>query len=77
MRQRMSTSDNVYLDNLYNTLTKKAQTANKNITREMIEDWVGDAGPVDEQIAFISAALVECTAEEMIDDILQLMYLDN
>jgi len=73
----MSTSDNVYLDNLYNTLTKKAQTANKNITREMIEDWVGDAGPVDEQIAFISAALVECTAEEMIDDILQLMYLDN
>ncbi|MEJ2683376.1 MAG: hypothetical protein P8Z71_03130 [Candidatus Sulfobium sp.] len=73
----MSASDNVYLDNLYNTLTKKAQTANKNITREMIEDWVGDAGPVDEQIAFISAALVECTAEEMIDDILQLMYLDN
>jgi hypothetical protein len=70
------------LDNLYNALTKKAQTANKDITREMVEDWVGDAGPVDKQIAFMSAALVdlesgEYTAEEMVEDILQLTYLDN
>jgi hypothetical protein len=70
------------LDNLYNALTKKAQTANKNITREMVEDWVGDAGPADQQIAFISAALVDLesgkyTAEEMVEDMLQLMHLDN
>lgn len=73
----MSDSDNIYLDNLYNTLTKKAQKANKDITREMIEDWVGDARPVGEQIAFMSTAFVEYTAEEMVEDILQLMYLDN
>ena len=70
------------LDNLYNALTKKAQTANKDITREMVEDWVGEAGSVDKQIAFMSAALVdlesgEYTAEEMVEDMLQLMYLDN
>lgn len=70
------------LDSLYNALTKKAQTAKKDITREMVEDWVGDAGPVDKQIAFMSAALVdlesgEYTAEEMVEDILQLTYLDN
>ena len=70
------------LDNLYNALTKKAQTANKDITREMVEDWVGDACPLDNQIAFMSVALVElysgkCTAEEMVEDILQLTYLDN
>jgi len=70
------------LDNLYNALTKKALTANKDITREMVEDWVWDAGPVDKQIAFMSAVLVdlergEYNAEEMVDDILQLMYLDN
>lgn len=70
------------LDNLFNALTKKAQTANKDITREMVEDWVGDVGPVDKQIAFMSAALVdlesgEYTAEEMVEDMLQLMYLDN
>jgi hypothetical protein len=65
------------LDNLYNDLTKKAQTANKDITREMVEDWVGDAGPVDQKIAFVSVALVEYTAEEMVEDILQLAYLDN
>jgi hypothetical protein len=69
-------------DNLYNALTKKAQTANKDITREMVEDWVGDAGSVDNQIAFMSAALVdlesgEYTAEDMVEDILQLTYLDN
>ena len=70
------------LDNLYNALTKKAQTANKDITREIVEDWVGDAGSVDKQIAFMSAALAdlesgEYTAEEMVEDMLQLTYLDN
>jgi hypothetical protein len=65
------------LDNLYNALTKKAQTASKDITKEMVEDWVEEAGPVDNQIAFMSVALVEYTAEEMVEDILQLAYLDN
>ncbi len=70
------------LDNLYNALTRKVQIANKDITRELVEDWVGDAGPVDKQIAFMSAALLdlengEYTAEEMVGDILQLAYLDN
>jgi hypothetical protein len=70
------------LDNLYNALTKKAQAANRDITREMVEDWVGDADPVDKQIAFMSATLVDLesgkyTAEEMVEDMLQLMYLDN
>ena len=64
------------LDNLCNALTKKAQTVNKDITREIMEDWVGDAGPIDKQIAFMSAVLVdlesgEYTAEEMVEDILQ------
>jgi len=67
---------------LYDALTKKAQTSNKDITREMVEDWVGDAGSVHQQIVFISAALVdlesgEYTAEEMVEDILQLTCLDN
>ena len=65
------------VDKLYNALTQKAQTANKDITREIVEDWVGDAGPVDKQIAFMSAALVEYTSEEMVEDILQSAYLDN
>jgi len=70
------------LDNLYNALTKKAQTANKDITREMVEDWVGDACPLDNQIAFMSVALGglysgRYAAEEMVEDILQLTYLDN
>jgi hypothetical protein len=43
----------------------------------MVEEWVGDAAPVDEQIAFMCAALVEYTAEEMVEDILQLAYLDS
>jgi len=73
---------NVCLDNLYNSLTKKAQTANKDITREIVEDWVGDTYPVDEQIAFMSLTLGELysgeyTAEEMVEDILQLTNLDN
>ena len=43
----------------------------------MVEDWVVDAGPVDKQIACMSVALVEYTAEEMAEDIRQLAYLDN
>ena len=70
------------LDNLYDVLTKKAQTANKDITREIVEDWVGGAGTVNRQIAFMSVALGELysgkyTAKEMVEDILQLTYLDN
>jgi RNA processing factor Prp31 len=70
------------LDNLYCALTKKAQTANKDITKEMVEDWVEDASRVDNQIAFMSMALRELysgeyTAGEMVEDILQLTYLDN
>lgn len=70
------------LDNLYDALTKKAQTANEDITREMVEDWVGEAGSVDKQMAFMSATLAdlesgEYTAAEMVEDMLQLMYLDN
>jgi hypothetical protein len=65
------------LDHLFNSLTKKARTANRDITREMVEDWVGDAGSVAGQIAFMSLALVEYTAEEMVEDMLQLAYLDN
>ncbi|MGD0886956.1 MAG: hypothetical protein ABSA46_19100 [Thermodesulfovibrionales bacterium] len=71
-----------FVDNLYNALTKKAQTANKDITREIVEDWVGGAGTVNRQIAFMSVALGELysgkyTAKEMVEDILQLTYLDN
>jgi len=70
------------LDNLYNALTRKVQMANKDITREIIEDWVGNAGYKSQQIAFMSIAISElesgkCTPEEMVGDILQLAYLDN
>jgi len=70
------------LDNLYNALTKKVQIANKDITREIVEDWVGKAGYESQQIAFMSMALSELdsgkyTPEEMVGDILQLAYLDN
>lgn len=65
------------LDNLYNALTKKAQTADQDITREMVEDWVGNADSLDKQIAFMSKALAEYTTEEMVEDMLQLAYLDN
>jgi hypothetical protein len=63
-------------------LTKKVQSANKDITREIIEDWVGNAGYKSQQIAFMSAALSELasgkyTSEEMVEDILQLSSLDN
>jgi len=70
------------LDNLYNALTKKVQLANKDITREIVEDWVGNAGYKAQQIAFMSVALSELesgkyTPEEMVGDILQLAYPDN
>jgi len=70
------------LENLYNALTTKVQTANKDITREVVEDWVGNAGYKAQQIAFMSVALSELasgkyTAEEMVGDILQSGYLDN
>ncbi len=70
------------LDNLYNALTKKVQIANKDITREIVEDWVGNAGHKAQQIAFMSVAISELesgkyTPEEMVGDILQLAYPDN
>ena len=70
------------LDNLYNALTRKVQIANKDITREIVEDWVGNAGYKAQQIAFMSMALSELdsgkyTPEEMVGDILQLACLDN
>ena len=70
------------LDNLYNALTRKVQIANKDITREIVGDWVGHAGYQAQQIAFMSVALGELesgkyTPEEMVGDILQLACLDN
>ena len=70
------------LDNLYNELTRKVQIANKDITREIVEDWVGNAGNESQQIAFMSMALSELlsgryTPEDMVGDILQLNYPDN
>ena len=70
------------LDNLYNELTRKAQIANKGITREIIEDWVEHAGNESQQIAFMSMLLSELlsgrvTPEEMAGDILQLAHMDN
>ena len=70
------------LDSLYDALTIRAQTVNRDITREIVEDWVGNAGAADKQIAFMSLALVELesgkyTAEELVEEILQLAYLDN
>jgi len=70
------------LDNLYNELTRKAQMANKDITREIVEDWVGNAGNESQQIAFMSIVLSELvsgrlTPEKIAWDILQLAYMDN
>ena len=70
------------LDTLFDALTIKAQTVNRDVTREIVEDWVGSAGPAEKQISFMSAAFVELqngkyTAEELVEDILQLAYLDN
>jgi hypothetical protein len=70
------------VDNLYDSLTKKAQAANKNITREIVEDWVGDFGRIDRQRTFMFSALVDLesgdyTADELVEDILQLSGMDN
>jgi len=70
------------LDSLYNELTRKVQIANKDITREIVEDWVGNAGNESQQIAFMSMALSELlsgryTPEDMVGDMLQLNYPDN
>ena len=70
------------LDNLYNKLTKKVQIANKDITREIVEDWIGDAGNESQQIAVMSMVLSELlsgrlTPEQMTRNILQLAHRDN
>jgi hypothetical protein len=70
------------LNTLYDELTRKAQSGNKDITREIVEDWVGNAGNESQQIAFMSILLSELvsgryTPEKMAGDILQLSYLDN
>ena len=70
------------LDNLYNELTRKVQIANKDITREIVEDWVGNTGNESHQIAVMSMVLSELlsgryTPEKMAGDILQLAHLDN
>jgi len=70
------------LDNLYNELTRKAQIANKDITRKIVEDWIGDAGNESQQIAVMSLVLSELlsgrlTPEQMTRNILQLAHRDN
>jgi hypothetical protein len=70
------------LDSLYNEMTRKAQLGNKDITREIIEDWVGSAGNESQQISFMSMVLSELlsgryTPDKMAEDILQLAHLDN
>ena len=70
------------LDNLYNELTRKAQLGNKDITREIVEDWVRDVGDESQQIAFISMVLSELlsgrvTPEQMVGNMLQLTRMDN
>lgn len=70
------------LDTLYNELTRKVQIANKEITREIVEDWVGNAGGESQQIAMMSMVLTQLlngryTPDRMAGDILQLAYKDN
>lgn len=70
------------LDSLYNELTRKAQLGNKDITREIVEDWVGNAGNESQQIAFMSIVISDLlsgryTPDKIAGDILQLAYLDN
>ncbi len=70
------------LDTLYNELTRKAQIANKDITREIIEDWIGNDGNEAQQIAFMSVVLSDLssgrvTPEKLAGGILQLSALDN
>ena len=70
------------LNNLCMALTNKARAVNHDITKEIVEDWVGGIGPVDRQIAFMSAALSalysgQYTVDKMIEDILHSGHLDN
>ena len=70
------------LDSLYNELTRKVQIANKDITREIVEDWVGNAGNESQQIAMMSMVLSQLlngkyTPHRMAEDILQLAHMDN
>jgi len=70
------------LDSLYIELTRKAQIANRDITREIVEDWVRDVGDESQQVAFISMVLSELlsgrvTPEQMVGNMLQLACLDN
>ena len=70
------------LDSLYNELTRKVQIANKDITREIVEDWVGSAGNESLQISFMSMVLTQLlngkyTPDKMAEDILQLACKDN
>ncbi len=70
------------LDSLYNELTRKVQIANRDITREIVEDWVGSAGNESQQIAMMSMVLSQLlngryTPHRMAEDILQLAYKDN
>ena len=70
------------LDSLYNELTRKVQIANKDITREIVEDWVGSAGNESQQIAMMSMVLSQLlngryTPHRMAEDILQLACKDN
>ncbi len=63
-------------------MTRKAQLGNKDITREIVEDWVRDVGDQSQQIAFISLVLSELlsgrvTPEQMVGNILQLSRMDN
>jgi hypothetical protein len=70
------------LDTLYNELTRKAQIANKDVTREIVEDWVRDVGDESQQISFMSMVLSELlsgrvTPEQMVGNMLQLARMDN
>ena len=70
------------LDNLYNELTRKAQIANRDVTREIVEDWVRDVGDESQQIAFISMVLSELlsgrvTPQQMVENMLQLSRMDS
>jgi hypothetical protein len=70
------------LDTLYNELTRKAQIANKDVTREIVEDWVRDVGDESQQIAFISMVLSELlsgrvTPQQMVGNMLQLTRVDS
>jgi hypothetical protein len=70
------------LDSLHKELTRKAQSGNKDITLEIVKDWVENAGNESRQIAFMSVLLSELatgryTPDKMAGEILQLAYPDN